>query len=245
MSLVYEKLSQALAANASWPLMIAGDFFRVEACDWPVTVALLQGGREIGRMTNIRGGDFVRDVKFDQVKIINGATAQTVTIQIAGGGIGSDRVIGEVSVIDGGRQVSLENRAFGSGATQAGAGGLYSLIQCYNPVGSGKNVYVKRLIASGPALFLLDVRTDSVALATLRWNLQSMKWAGAQSVAEIRTDTLAAVGGTRIGAAYCDANKPVDVKYENPIVLTPGSGVALVNLTLAGSLGAWFEATQD
>src|SRR5687767_12346484 len=97
-NLVFEKLTQSLAANETWRLRIAADYFRIAASSWPLTVRVSKDNRELGSMSNLQAGDYVNGVPFDSVEIINGANAQSVTVQLAGGGVGSDRVLGEVSV---------------------------------------------------------------------------------------------------------------------------------------------------
>lgn len=246
MSLVFEKLAQSLGAGAHWMLGIAGDFFRLSACEWPVTVRLYQGGREVGVMAGMQAGDFVRDVHFDQVRVENGGTAQTVTVQIAGGGVGSDRVIGEVSVIDGGKARTVGGVAFLGAANQTAVVGAYSCAQIKNPAGSGKRVNLLQIDATiTGAAGLVGIGARGSDLASLSGFGISKLMGGAASVIEIRKEAIATlpavgmiVGGTASGVAF-------QRKLAEPIVINPGGEVAVWSSVLNMRLDAAFEWYEE
>lgn len=239
-SLVFEKLAQSLAANQTWPLQIAGDFFRIEAAEWPVTVEIMNAGRVVGRMANVRAGDFVRDIAFDQVRILNGATAQAVTVQIAGGGVGSDRVVGEVSVIEGGVQRTKAGQAFWASKNVFAVAGQYSHCQLWNPVGSNKRAVVTELAFDASVANTLVSISSSTAPIAVIGNVAASKLLGSGAVAacELRMENNAAMLGT--GMVGLTAEVPTRIqKFSEPIVLMPGSGVmvvgAVVNVAVRGN----------
>lgn len=225
--LVFEKLAQPLAGNQAWPLVIAGDFFRIDSADWPVTVALYKASREVGRMANVRAGDYVRDIAFDEVRVINGATAQTVTVQIAGGGVGSDRVIGEVAVIDGGRAVTIANRAFWTAMGLSAAVGNYSHVQIWNPAGSGRALVVKKLGLGSAVAGTVSFGMYGASLTTMSAGPAYSKLSGgANSIVERRSQAAAAVLTTAMhGAMTIQANKTELIQLEEPFYVLPGFGM--------------------
>jgi hypothetical protein len=227
MSLVFEKLSQLLLANESWRMGIAGDFFRVSGADWPVTVTLYQGGREIGRMVGMQAGDYVRDVAFDLVRIDNGSIQQSVVVQIAGGGVGSDRVVGEVSVIDGGYSRTIAGSSFWAGAGHAGVPGLYSQLQLWMPPASGKvaavkAIYVGRGVAGG-----VQLRYETVTAAVALSNGRSKRLSGAASAAALKLDSVGSLAGQQMAAFYIQASATQKIELQEPIAVEPGYGLSV------------------
>ena len=225
--LVFEKLTQTLSAGQVWRLSIAADFFRIAAAAWPVKVRILKAGRILGEMDGWQAGDFVRDVEFDAVEIEAGSIAQTVTVQIAGGGVGSDRVLGEVSVIDGGKARTLSGNAF-FGTLVAGPGvGFYSVAEIWNPAGSGKKLIVSQLAVSSGVDCFLYVRGMTTALANDATSFGSkMIGAPTATVAKFkRSSAEATIPGTPLMGFKVKAAVTEWVSLREPIVIAPGVGL--------------------
>lgn len=243
--IVFEKLSQPLAANYKWDVGIAGNYFRLAACPWPVTVQLLKNQQVIGQMANMMAGDYVEGVEFDKVSIVNGAMAQTVDVQISGGGAGSDRVLGEVSIIDGGRSRTLAGMAFIGTAGVAGVAGQYPHIQLFNPAASGKNVIVESLVGTVATAGFVQAFGHSVALAALVGGAPSKRVGAAASTAELRTLSAAgAVGVGQLLGATLQANSNFEFALAEPVVLVPGTGL-LFRGALAGDLSVTVEFFEE
>lgn len=224
-NLVFEKQSQVLAANDQWKLGIGGDFVRLAQCDWPVTVRLYKGNREIGAMANMLAGDYVRDVDFDAVRVDNGASGQTVTVQIAGGGVGSDRVLGEVSVIDGGKSRTLAGLSFLANGYVAASVGNYSHVQLWNPTAT-KNLVVKQLFFSEPANGIFNIKAHNAALLTLFNNPLPKKMGAAVSSAEVRTQAAAAaIGVAAMMSGNILASATLKIEFQEPLIIPPGWGL--------------------
>lgn len=248
-SLVFEKLAQTLAAAEQWRIGVAGDFFRVAGCDWPVTVALYLGGREVGRMSGVQAGDYVRDVPFDQVHIINGATAQAVSVQIAGGGVGSDRVLGEVSVIEGGRARTLAGQAFGATFGATPAAGNYQFFQLWNPAGTGKRVVVQEItVLSDQTAVSQAVRLafHAAAVGAVRAVNPRKLRAGPAPSCEVRELAQATpiLAGGAMGFTWVSKGQVQPIVLKDPLIILPGEGL-LFETTVAAvhvQVGAqWFE----
>lgn len=227
MNLVFEKLTRSLAANQLWRTGIAANFFRLSEAAYPVTVRLYKDNRELGTMSNLLAGDYVRDVEFDAVQVENGATAQSVTVQIAGGGVGSDRVLGEVSVISGERSRVDAQTAFWGSAYAPPSAGNYSHTQLWNPAASGKLAYVTSIsIASGVAGYFY-IRYHTAALTTLNApaNCSSKRLGSPNSLLENRSQLSATVLGTQIGFLKNETTATLIVPLTEPIRIDPGFGL--------------------
>lgn len=231
--LVFEKLLQTMAAGQDWRLNIAGDFFRLSGAQWPVSVALVKDLRIVGVMTNMLAGDYVRDIDFDGVIITNGSVGQDVSVQIAGGGAGSDRVMGEVSVIDGGKFRTLGGKAFWGSYTKVPSAGNYPAVQLWNPVGSGVRLCVEQLMfgnytATGIVLFHIGI--NNVAGDTPRSPLSKLS-GGAASVAEMRVKEGAALwmpAGAYFGDVYQAVGQSMPpFTPKEPFVINQGSGLVV------------------
>lgn len=87
-------INQAFAAGASANYGGVGDFFRLMSCPFPVELRFYRNGNEVSRAEAVTEG-FAERFKgggFDAVKIINGASAQTVVaVSRAGNEVNFDR----------------------------------------------------------------------------------------------------------------------------------------------------------
>lgn len=245
MSLVFEKMAQALSANQQIKHSIAGNFLRIAEAQYPVTIEILSGNRVVGSMTNMQAGDYVRDFEFDGYVLTNGAAAQNVTLQICGGGVGSDRVMGEVSVINGELSRVKANSCFCGMGSSAGVAGQYSHVQIWNPAASGKNLILNKI----SALFVTNsgagINVSSAPLTNLTGKGVSKYLGGVASVGEIRNQTNAAALGTQVlnfGIEVSGGSK--DFPFSEPFVIPPGRGVIVqcggVNISIYGSF-QWNE----
>lgn len=233
MSLVFEKLTQTLAAGQVWRLTIAADFFRIAAASWPVKVRILKAGRILGEMDGWQSGDFVRDVQFDAVEIEAGSIAQTVTVQIAGGGVGSDRVLGEVSVIDGARSWTISNRAYSWAGGVTSTPGKFGISQIENPIGSGRTIEIKAFSISvgGAASAYISEKTnpDQPLAGTGAVTSSKLVGAGGGSVAKIRGGSAASLAVAKyIDYVKFNAANTIQKALQEPIILRQGTAIDIV-----------------
>ncbi len=230
--LVFEKLTQGLAANQVWPLRIAADEARIVASTYPVTLEFRFMGQAIGRAANVQAGDYFRKLSFDEVVVVNGANAQTVTLGLVSGQSGSDRITGEVSVISGEVVRSRSGLSFWGGGGIAAGAGVYSHCQLWNPVVSQRVLVVKQIIGSaGPgAAGGFNVMSSSAPLAGLYAtpNALSKKLGGVASIAENRIENNAAKLGGFMAGVYTMAGESKQVAMAEPIIVNPGYGLIVV-----------------
>jgi len=236
MNLVFEKISQTLAAGAKLDIGIAGSFLRLSECQWPVTISLLKEGRVIGTMNNMLAGDYVQGVDFDAVWVVNGAAAQVVGLQISGGGAGSNRVIGEVSIVNGEKSRVLSNQAYSVKLQTVSVAGQLAHCQLFNPGGSGKNLIVDGLLLSVVNQQSISIGEYSTALANANAAAVASKLLGGavapvalpkygNNAAMLLTTYLAMV--TVPNASSVD----IDPLMNSPIVVPPGRGLTVVSHT--------------
>lgn len=247
-NLVFEKLSQPLAANQQLKIGIAGNLFRITTAQWPTSVSLLKNNQIVGTMAGMLAGDYVRDIDFDGVIVTNGSMAQQVTVQIAGGGAGSDRVLGEVSVVDGGKFRTLSNMAFlGIGAATGGAG-AQATVQLFNPTTNTVNLYIESLLFSTPTAQQILIGINNAVIAGTISTAQSKQSGGVDSAVEIRANSVLvaapAVAKTLL-YTIVGANVAQVLNFREPIVIKPGYGCFLQTSVLATSLFSNFEFFEE
>lgn len=245
MEFVFEKLSQLLAANQAWPLKISGSEFRIIDAMWPVTVRYFNGNRIVGQASNVLPGDYLRGMEFDAVEIINGPMIQNVTVVIASGGAGSDRITGSVEVIDGGKAMTLNNRTFVQSTSAGPVLGEYSMVQLFNPAGSGKNLFLSAMSISCDQQAAMNLRSYDVQLPTFYGNAKAKKMGGNTSAAEIRTGTNVAALGTLIVGDYVQAYSRVLFDIDEPIMLPPGTGVYMMSSQKNSTIYGTFEFLEE
>lgn len=226
-NLLFEKLSQSLNGNQEWRLGLAGDFFRLSDASYPVTVSLVKENRIVGSMANIQSGDYVRDIEFDAVIIKNGSTSQIVTVQVAGGGAGSDRIVGEVSVINGEISRVQNGQCFIGKCIVSAAAGQYSTAQMWNPAGSGKKIVITKIsMASVSVATVISLNADTVILpGGVDGNIMNKNLGGPAAVARILSATLAVINPAPANIYIEQASKTVDYPFAEPILINPGYGL--------------------
>jgi len=244
-NLVFEKLTQSLAAGEVWRLGIAADFFRIAAAAYAVEVRILKAGRIIGDMDGWQAGDYVRGVDFDSVEIVNGAVSQVVTVQIAGGGVGSDRVVGEVSVISGELSRTRAGITFYGGYYKNGAAGQIPFVTLSNQVGSGKRLVVEGVAAGVSDMSGFSVRWTAGEIGTFVSSPQSKMIGAGASVARVTIGEAATYQGTEIAGTMTTANVTQALLMQEPIIIPPGYSVIVHSGAVANTIRATFSFFEE
>jgi len=181
-------------------------------------------------VTKADPGDFAYlPAGFDRVEVVS-TIAQTVTVQIARGRVGSDRVMGDVSVIDLSAQRSKQGLAFGFGAAFLSAAGNMPALQLWNLPASGKNLILDDIVATlnGGAVSYVFVTIEAIAQTTLAGqpNAKNLAYV-ASAAAQVRSGQAAVVAGVTIALFRLGADLPFVVPLKSPVVLVPGSGLSV------------------
>ncbi|SOD41605.1 hypothetical protein [Nitrosovibrio sp. Nv4] len=244
---VFEKLTQALAANQLWPLKIAANEARIVASSYPVTLEFRRMGQSIGSASNVQAGDFFRGVDFDEVVLKNGATAQSITLGLVSGQSGSDRVTGEVSVISGEVSRTKSGVAYAVGGYQAAVVAEYGYVYLWNPPASGKRLVVGEIAGCAEALGVWGVRSTVSQIGTAWGNLPGNKLiGGAGSVATLYVGTQVAHTGVPLTGYKSSTTEFGKIGLIEPVIVPAGYGVGVwcsgVNELVRGSFQYWEES---
>lgn len=228
-NLIFEQQSQAMAANYEWKIMMAGDFLRITDSTYPVTVSLIKGNRIIGSMSNYKAGDFVRDIDYDGVVIKNGANAQTVTLQIAGGGAGSDRVVGEVSIINGEISRVINGQCFMASIGRTAAAGQYPHAYLYNLNSNTKSLSVSKISFYANDLGMaVGIGWIGAQPGGAAGSYTNKKIGAPAPIAWILGQDLGVNTGNYFASVSCDvAYKTIEFQFSEPLLVGPGYGLVV------------------
>jgi hypothetical protein len=159
------------------------------------------------------------------------------------GEFSDNRVSGSVEVIDGGKARTYANVAFMGNLFQAGQANNFSAVQLFNPAGSAKNLVVQQIgMTSGNSASGFGISFYNAQLPTVGAYGKSKKSGGPDSVARMASGIVAAVPGTTL-CGIDTATK--NCKFTEPLVIAPGWGAVVTNVTLATDTGANLSATFE
>lgn len=259
MSTSARKISETFNGRREWQIGGAS-FFKLLGTINPVDVELYLEGRQRLVAAQVEGG-FYQRIDFDRVVITTGG-AEAVDWLFGPAEGGSDRFTGAVTVagtVDVSDRVgralgqasldlaTMDRVLFGDDSGGGGFIGYGSLgavaanvheMQIWNPVGSGKTVYVDKITPQPGAATLFTVRVHNAALTTLGTTYPKNR-GGAASGAEFRTRTGGAPIGTQVMAL---ANQNFgQVEFKPPFRLPEGQGVHLATATVNIALDCSIE----
>jgi len=230
-----------------------GNYFRIKRVTGLVPESLdctfFKNGAVIDvDVTKADPGDFafVPD-GFDRVEVVS-TIAQDVTVQIARGRVGSDRVMGDVSVIDVSAERARNGSAFSYGTNLVSGAGLVPVIQLWNLPGSGKNLVVDELVVGliTGAQDVVLVSTVAVALAALVASPNAKNRSFVASVAaQIRIGTQALPSGVVIAFLPLNVGVSFPVPLKAPVIVPPGSGLNVSRYQLVSDVAATFSYYEE
>lgn len=216
--------------NGMVPWVMAGNYFKLMEAANPVTVELFRNGQKVLTAALCEAG-FYQRVEFDRVEITN-PVEQSTAFLVAGAEGGSDRLAGEVSVIDGSAQRSLGGTAFISLIAAANLAANYSHVQLWNPADSGKRAFVNAIDLGpvGGAAYNIQVmsHTSELTSAYSIANPRAKKLGGTASTLKLRYQTNGSVLGTLLAQYGVPATEPIPLVQSEPFLLLPGYGLVFV-----------------
>ena len=245
-------LSAARTAAAPLLLPIVGNCFYVDQKAGGGVARIHFQDPTIGSTPITVCPGFKAGLAFTQIAIENDAQAGT-TMRIVYGtdldfnpGTGAGiSLLNPVSVIDGAATVTKAGMSFLSGyAYTAALAANYSYLQLWNPVGSGRNAFTKKLSCMSTTGGFY-ARFYNTAMATLIGNAVNKKNGGAVSSCEIRGTQNAAALGTTIDYFTDAPNKNVYQAFDQPIELTPGTGLILSPAAPNFDLTSFFDFYEE
>lgn len=244
------RISEALTANVKRVYNVPGNNIRIKDFSGVTTGALTielyrQGQRVDVDLTGCDPGDYaIVPEGFDRLEITS-TEAGTVTLQVARGRVNSDRISGSVYIIDGGRGLTLANNACISEAICAPSAGQYANVQLWNPSGSGKNVFIRKIDLTCLAAALCSMGYYNTALSTAQSRDYSKKNAGTAPVQQGRYESAASpVAGTLFKTMNIAAGTH-QFSFVEPIMLAPNQGLLVRAEGPDIRIYASFETTQE
>lgn len=151
---------------------------------------------------------------------------------IGSGELTDNRVTGSVEVIDGGKNRTNAGMAFVFSSNMAGVAGVAGSAILWNPLGSGKNLFVKafRISMGGAAPYGLEMVTGLGTGLTQDATYIAPKKIGSVSVAKGLRTTAGNFNGqswsfNSISTATLAANVVDQVQYQEPVLIQPGQGM--------------------
>jgi hypothetical protein len=257
-------ISEVYVANTPVEYGIPGTRLEILSAPGTVTVSLRDANNvEItnGLASNLDPGSYmVPDGGFKRFQITSSANGTVKFLVSYGEGgtrsvagvvaiAGTVAVSGTVDVINAGRTRTLAQQAFIAHGLVAAFAAQYSAVQLWNPAASGKNIYVEQMMfyTSGALANGAVLRTSSPsgALGNLfAGTPQSKKVGGVTaSVAQLRWAANAALLGDQTLCVVPSSNRSF-IPTE-PFLITPGTGIMLINQTLNENLGPTFEYFEE
>ena len=114
-----------------------------------------------------------------------------------------------------------------------------SIVQIFNPAGSGKTVIVDGILVSNTTTGAIALFFYDAALASLTGVWKNMLRAGAASNTEMRKQAIGGALGTDFAAVENLANSNFLIPFEYPAILEPGEGIiasqGVVNTTMSAT----------
>jgi hypothetical protein len=237
-----------LAANASQNIDVRGRFFKYKSGTGSIRVRTSAGG-----YVDLLPGQGVWNVDFTTLTVSDRTSSQNVGVILAGEfDFHDDRIVGTVDVVDGGKVRVQSGVTFaGSKKTAPGGGALYAVTQLWNPVGSGKNVYVAQVnVDTDVAGVLLCSTVNAELNPGVSVAIQNKRTGGADSTAVMESLAHATLGGPgtlrKVFEMPMGGNVPFNYKFTEPFMLTPGYGINVYHGTVAtGDVFASFEIIEE
>lgn len=230
--------SFSIPAGGSFPLMVIGDYCKILTSSGPLTLT----GDTFGTLGPILAGQGVENSTFKRLVLTdNTGAVNKGTILIADNKFIDDRITGEVSIIDGEKSRVLAAQYFA--ASPAITAVNYGNIQLFNPVGSGKNVFINSLILNTQitATFVLHSASTELTNDVTNIRLSSLKIGNSVGVTKVKNEDNAVIyayENSSFGYFVIAAGSTTALNYKNPILLTPGFGINISCMTPANTLSA-------
>jgi hypothetical protein len=239
-----EILSMNLAAGVPQEFYLSGEYFEVLDAPYPLDVTLKdRNGVPLSILRNAEASFFTRPGKYGTI-VVQSANAQAVRVLYGSGDTGTRRTAGVVQVVDGGKARTISGVAFMNNNGAAGVAAQYSLMQLWNPAGSGKNLILKAYSAAMATAGGISAGEYSTALGSSAAGFSKLL-GGAAGVGQVRSGSLAAGGATGMDYFLVQALVTVGRTLQEPIVIPPGKGFAIQGGQLNATLNGAFEWVEE
>lgn len=177
----------------------------------------------------------------------NSANVATIigTVIVGDGDITDNRVTGSVEVVDGGKARTQTNSSFFALSEQLATAGQYSINQLWNPLASGKNVFIEQILMSSLTASMMTIKGSTAAIGSASSGTPK-KINGTSSVSELRNLASAtAPTGNAMSVFYMAANGITQIKFAEPMQLVPGTGLVVYAQTQNTTIDTTFEFFEE
>jgi hypothetical protein len=234
----------SMPAGGSFVLPVEGCYVRIMGSTGAVELVT-----ETYRIGPIAAGQGQANTVFKRLVINDKSGAPNIgTLLIGGENFVDQRITGDVSVIDGGKNKSIAGLTFFVGMNQTPVVAQVSQCQLWNPVGSGKNVIVSSYGFTSDLAATIFVRTSTTPLPLLQGNPPSKKMGGALGISEARSLSAGSLGAT-VTTFYPSPNLTAGSTYnqplKEPIVIPPGFGIFCYSSVANSTLFFNLELTEE
>jgi hypothetical protein len=222
----------SLAGSASVVRDVKGKFFKYKS-----GAGLIRVGLSTGQYVDLLPGQGIWGVDFTWLTITDKSGVANAGVVLAGEfDFHDDRIAGDVSIIDNSKSKVLSGVEFiRYRSTPAGAG-TYSIVQLFNPTGSGKNIAIRQMqICSDTANNIASLYSCTVD-ANLSPSYPTNKNIGfpagilkAMSFTDVVGQATTLMGTlTAIGAVPTTVNVYQSIAIVDSIILRPGFGLCAI-----------------
>jgi len=241
---------ETFVAGVQKSFNVPGNYFRVKRVNGAtlesLTCDLFRDGAKLPESLPFAdAGDFAYVAGgFDRVEVTS-TVAQEVTVQIARGRVGSDRVLGEVSVIDGGKFTTLSGQGFmGRIVLPAGGAGVNAHAQLWLAT-AGIRAIIEGFSCSVPALSGFTLGFYNAMLTTNIGACQSKNDAGAGSNAFRKSQQVALLALIEMTSLDLLAATPYTWKFTRPLVIHNNQGLCIQNVTANQGISVNFDFYEE
>lgn len=241
-----------IAANTTRQLDAPGSYFYYYAgsaggADSTITLRGLSSGLRLilkpGQAFRLPTGQ--KETAWVMTNYANTATI-IGSVLVGDGDVTDNRVTGSVEVVDGGKNRTLAKTAFMVGGSRLGVAAQYTFLQLWNQAGSGKNVIIESMNLSSSAASGLWVFGDTSTRPNLLSNpVSKLINSGVSSVASLKYENSATAPATPMFTISVAASATQQIKFNEPIIIPPGTGLSAMNTGFSADLLATFEFFEE
>lgn len=246
-----EIIGGAFAAGETKTFQINGEYLELLEAQYPCDVMLMdRSGAQLSIMRNSEVSFFSKPSGGFQSIQVTSAQAQVIKFFVGSGDAGTRRTSGVVQIVDGEKARTLAGGMFaGAGAFPASAGN-YTLIQLWNPAGTGRNVILSQISFSANASTAVDVYgTPTIAASDVSADRLANKLIGSgRGAAQVRAESNTNPFVFPYGIAYSGFVTASGMVYWTPrggLVIRPGFGLNVRAAAAGIQISANFEWQEE
>lgn len=175
-------------------------------------------------------------------------TTQTTAgvLRLGNGRVSSARLVGTVRIIDGERDKVTAGQAFRMIAqATTGAAGT-AMLQAWNPVGSGKNVYINGVSIGSSAADNYTAFTTTTPNNSFAIKSRSLDVSAVDGITESRFDNTnqSLLNPRSLASGYLQASADRELRFVRPVLLRPGYGLTIQAATVTTTLRATWDIEE-